>query len=77
MVGTQTNATRSRTMAPAMEGMEPEEPDPVVGEARWHMAGAVLAAMLLTVLLLRHSSATRSPRMIRPAASIRARCETT
>ena len=26
-------------------------PDPVVGEARWHMAGAVLSAMLLTLLL--------------------------
>lgn len=32
-------------------GIEPGGPDPVVGEARWHMAGAVLAAMLLTLLL--------------------------
>jgi hypothetical protein len=32
-------------------GIEPVGPDPVVGEARWHMAGAVLAAMLLTLLL--------------------------
>ena len=27
------------------------EPGPIVPEARWHMAGAVLAAMLLTLLL--------------------------
>ena len=32
-------------------GIEPVGPDPVVGEARWHMAGAVLAAMVLTLLL--------------------------
>jgi hypothetical protein len=30
---------------------EPVEPGPIVPEARWHMAGAVLAAMLLTLLL--------------------------
>jgi hypothetical protein len=33
------------------QGIEPVGPDPAVGEARWHMAGAVLAAMLLTLLL--------------------------
>jgi hypothetical protein len=33
------------------QGIEPLGPDPVVGEARWHMAGAVLAAMVLTLLL--------------------------
>ena len=32
-------------------GIEPDGPDPVLGEARWHMAGAVHAAMLLTLLL--------------------------
>jgi hypothetical protein len=32
-------------------GTEPVEPGPIVPEARWHMAGAVLAAMLLTLLL--------------------------
>jgi hypothetical protein len=32
-------------------GAEPVGPDPVEGEARWHMAGAVLAAMILTLLL--------------------------
>ena len=30
---------------------EPVEPGPIVPEARWHMAGAVLAAMVLTLLL--------------------------
>jgi hypothetical protein len=32
-------------------GIEPAGPGPIVPEARWHMAGAVLAAMLLTLLL--------------------------
>ena len=32
-------------------GMEPVGPGPIVPEARWHMASAVLAAMLLTLLL--------------------------
>jgi hypothetical protein len=30
---------------------EPAGPGPIVPEARWHMAGAVLAAMVLTLLL--------------------------
>ena len=44
-------------------GIEPE-PDPVGGEARWHMAGAVLAAMLLTLLL--PSELRLGPRLLLP-----------
>ncbi|HEY3214779.1 MAG TPA: hypothetical protein VGL16_16445 [Actinomycetota bacterium] len=44
--------------------IEPEGPDPVVGEARWHMAGAVLAAMLLTLLL--PSELRLGPRLLLP-----------
>jgi hypothetical protein len=45
-------------------GIEPDEPDPVVAEARWHMAGAVLAAMLLTLLL--PSELRLGPRLLLP-----------
>ena len=45
-------------------GIEPVGPDPVVGEARWHMAGAVLAAMLLTLLL--PSDLRLGPRLLLP-----------
>jgi len=37
--------------SPPDRGTEPAEPGPVIGEARWHMAGAVLAAAFLTLLL--------------------------
>jgi hypothetical protein len=45
-------------------GIEPAGPDPAVGEARWHMAGAVLAAMLLTLLL--PSELRLGPRLLLP-----------
>jgi hypothetical protein len=45
-------------------GIEPAEPGPVVGEARWHMAGAVLAAMVLTLLL--PSELRLGPRLLLP-----------
>ena len=46
--------------APNTEGAEP----PVVGEQRWPMVGAVLAAMLLTVLL--HDELTLGPGWVLP-----------
>jgi hypothetical protein len=44
--------------------MEPVGPDPIVPEARWHMGGAVLAAMLLTLLL--PSDLRLGPRLLLP-----------
>ena len=44
MTGSPNDGSRER-------GIEPGGSDPVVGEARWHMAGAVFAAMVLTLLL--------------------------
>ena len=45
-------------------GIEPVRPGPIVPEARWHMAGAVLAAMLLTLLL--PSDLRLGPRLLLP-----------
>ena len=57
MIGPPNDGSRDR-------GIEPGGSDPVVGEARWHMAGAVLAAMLLTLLL--PSELRLGPRLLLP-----------
>src|SRR6266498_3210166 len=38
-------------LRPSSEAEEPEQSGPVDGEARWPMAGAVIAAIVLTLLL--------------------------